>query len=518
MYQSPFGSIFGQEETTPKTAAPEVPVPQAAAPTPAEPTQPQSQALMQEMSDRIEQVEKEEVYQPRAKKITGKKSIFDRTMPQFRAEVEVEHHNPAVKAVQSRFALNKTKIKLNALKRKLASLKRKHASAKLYNDMLVQYSQLSAEQKGAVDSWISTNMESIKKFASARKLKKLALETKEASVALDAEIKFLEELKKLKKEGINVKGNQNLRLFRMKKGLKKVRDSKIVPDQGPIPKLVGKVPVEDLVRLGKENLGPTLQGFSDGIPPKTIPKKEKDVVVTRESAKKLHKSDKFKQIIAEGLRGKRYYHKLYEERVKTRAEERDFEEDLLLNKQLTWKISSIEKEINKEISDYNTTQETLKKIVQDINTSNPTTGEQTTTAIGILSEAQPEKFVASATLLDALKNSFKLLSQLGYFGQTSSDPAKEADIMLAKAAKESEDSIRELETRQNTVNTLEAEVEDKPAPPPVTTPTPVIIVQVREQIEKEEQEKEVKQERIKKATTILPMIIGGIILLKLFGN
>ena len=155
---------------------------------------------------------------------------------------------------------------------------------------------------------------------------------------------------------------------------------------------------------------------------------------------------------------------------------------------------------------------------QDINTSNPTTGEQTTTAIGILSEAQPEKFVASATLLDALKNSFKLLSQLGYFGQTSSDPAKEADIMLAKAAKESEDSIRELETRQNTVNTLEAEVEDKPAPPPVTTPTPVIIVQVREQIEKEEQEKEVKQERIKKATTILPMIIGGIILLKLFGN
>lgn len=517
-YGSPFGSIFEQEESAPKAkAAPETP----AKPAP----QKQSAKLMREMRERVESVKKEEVYKPKEAKTTDKKrKLFDKTLPQFRAEVSVESRDPEVRKEQATFSLDKIKIKYRAVKRKLKELKQKHASARLYNDMLVQYSQLPTKHKQEIDEWIKENIDAVKKLSSARKLKKITNDTKEAIIAIDSEIKHLEKLYELKKKGINVIGGQTLKSFRTK-GVKKIKDSEISPDRGPLPRLGGKPSLKDIVRLGNRGVS-EIQGYGDdapdheGIPPKNIPKKENDVVVTKKVAKELHKKGKFKEIFAKGLKGKRYYLDKRRARWKIDKLVRGTEDALLDRMQVKWKLEKLEKRVDKEVAKYTKTQESIKGLVSKVKKSD-IDGERASTTIGILSEARPEKFIASATLLDALKNSFKLLSQLGYFGQEAVTPSQEANMLLAASAKESEDAIRELESRQNAAAQLRAKIEDKPSPPPIKTPTPAIIIQVKLVLEQQEQERQKKEEtveQLKKAGTIIPIIIGGFILYKLFAG
>ena len=523
MYNSPFGSIFGQESTHLAKAMAKKKAPAKAMAKKKAPAKPKKQSakIMREMRERMESVEKEEVYKPHAKAISGKKrNLVDNTLPQFRADVAVESKNPEVRKEQATFSLDKIKIKYGAVKRKFKELKRKHATARLYNDMLVQYSQLPAKHKQEIDKWIKKNIDAVKKLSSARKLKKITNDTKEAIKALDLEIKHLEKLHKLKKKGINVAGGQTLKSFRTK-GTTKIKESDLTPDRGPLPLIGGKISTKDIVRLGSRGVS-EIQGYGDdpdheGRPPKNIPKKEKDVVLTKKMAKEIHKKGKFKEVFAKGLKGKRYYLDKRQSRRKDDKLVRGTENALLSRMQVKWDLEKLEKKVDKEVAKYNKTQKSIKGLI-DKTKKDGVDGERASTVIGILSEARPEKFIASATLLDALKNSFKLLSQLGYFGQEVITPDQEANILLATSAKESEDAIRELESRQNAAAQLRAEIEDKPVPSPIRTPTPIIIIQVKQVLERQEQEeqkKEEQMEQIKKAGAILPMIIGGFILFKL---
>jgi len=519
MYSSPFGSIFGQDDSAPKAAPPKA----VTKPAPKK----QSAKIMREMQERMESVEKEEVYKPGQTKgkDSDKKKLFDNTLPQFRAEVEVESKNPEVRNEQAKFALEKMQTKYAAVKRKLAELKRKHASARLYNDMLVQYTQLDPQHKQDITGWLNQNIDAVKQLASARKLKKLTKDTKEAARATDLEIKHLEKLSEIKDTGVNVTGGRTLKSFRTK-GMKKIQDSSISADTGPLPKLGGKVSLKDIVRLGNRGVS-EIQGYGEDVdefasqterPSKKIPKKEKDVVLTRKLAKQLHKKDSFKELFAKGLKGKRYYMNQRKSRGKVERLEHGTELALLDRMQIKWKLEKLETRVNKELSAYKDTQKSIKGLISKVKNSG-VEGGKVTTVIGILSEARPEKFVASATLLDALKNSFKQLSQLGYFGQEAKTPSQEAKTLLATSAKESEDAIRELESRQNAAAKLKAKVEDKPAPAPVRTPTPVIIIQIKQELEQQEQAQQKKEDTIKKAGTIFPLLIGGLILYKiLVGN
>jgi len=513
MYNSPFGSIFGQEEA-PKPQAKTPPIteqqatPKQATPKQQPPTQ--SVQLMREMKERTEAVEKEKVYKPKAKKKPRGK-LFDKTLPQFQAKVEITHRNPVVRNEQAQFALDKTVVKYQSLRNKLLQLKKKHQAARLYSDMLLHYARLEPKDRKAVNKWISKHLKAIKKVGAARKLKKIAAEAREAAHALDVEVKHLENLNRLKEKGINIKGARKLKNYRPKgRAFRPWQEA-----AGAIPKFKGEVPTEEIVRLGKKNV-PQVQGYGEDegeLPPKNRPKKEKDVVVTREMAQELHKKGKFEELLAKDLKSRRYYLNQRRKRRKNKKLEEAIEEALLEKKQVEWQLEKLENKLEAEQNAYEETQEGIAILIDELKEEQAISGD-TVTALAILSEAQPEKFVAAETLLQGIKYSFRYLSNLDGYGQLDLDasPEDKTDIALANAAQESEEAIRELESRQNALAQMQAKLEDKPAPPPITTPTPKIIIEVKKVIEEESK----TESTLKKVSNALPLILGGILLYHLF--
>jgi hypothetical protein len=448
MFNSPFGSIFSEEvrsgqlgflgnqaKPSPKNPAPDSKI-EAEPPTEKPPAPPQAKP-----SPKIEKEAPKK----------AKQKPFSSGTPQFRAATTMKSEDPAVKAEQSKILVEKNKQRLAALTRRVSEIRLKIQAAKIYRDVLAQYTQLSEQDKEALHGWVIIHDKAIKKLSSSRKLKILEKDNIEMSKALDAEIVHWENLAKLKKKGVKIQGRTTLKNFRP--------TTKIVPaspkPEGSIPKFKGTVPVDEIVRLKKKS---SLQGFN-----------ATDEAVASLSQEKPKKT--YKEIFMGKLPGK--YASLIERDKKTfipRMVKRT-EKTMILSKQYEWQADQAEDELEKLSAEYNNIQENLSDLIGSFTDAKEV---QTTAALGVLLEARPERFLTAPTLLQASMNAFTRLSSLGDV-EAQPDPESEADKLLQEASLSSTASLEELETRQNTLAKLQAEVEDKPAPPPIQISVEVVV-------------------------------------------
>jgi hypothetical protein len=593
MYNSPFSSLFGEDETPkikpaatqpgfltkpeapisnlkkakatppPPGAVPMLPPSPAATPAIAPPGVPpkakpvSKKSLMKEMQERLEEVEKEEVYKPDI----VKKKIFSATLPQFKARVEITSKDPRVKLVQAKFKETLEAEKLKALVQKLQDLKLKTRSAQIYRDILSHYIQLSPSEQSNIKGWISESSKKINKLSAIRKTQEKTKEMKQAISAIDKEIKYYEKLEQLKKKGADIEGARVLKTYQPT-GYK--APPKAIPrfkskGMGPIVKLGYKGEVSQLKgyeTFGQEppTLPPTKPPAMPPMPPMTKPPamppmaklpaamppmakpapelapplmkpkakpEEKDIVLTKAKREELaKKKGDYLEVFIEGLPGKKHYESKRRSAWKAMGLKKGKEKALLATAQKQWKVDRVRKELNKQIKEYNKVQAKLKPLINAI--SSKKDGQTITTVFGILAEAQPQKFVVTPSLLDSLKGSFQRLSQLGQAPEASPEPEPapepedETDILLKQTAAQAEVTLRELETRQHTLDVVKAKVEGtKPPPPP---PPPIPVTQIEVHFKQQEPPKpDPKQETIKTLNRLLPVVAGFLILSKLLG-
>jgi len=152
------------------------------------------------------------------------------------------------------------------------------------------------------------------------------------------------------------------------------------------------------------------------------------------------------------------------------------EKTIMRAKELDWQIGRLRGEVRDAEESYAEIQKGLSKLTLAMSKDQRTT--RTVHALGILLEARPERFVALSTLLDSAKGAFRGLSQLGSDEPVAdTTPEKETGELLSRVSDESTAELKELETRQNTLAKLKAEVEGKPAPPPIilVLPPPIVL-------------------------------------------
>jgi len=195
---------------------------------------------------------------------------------------------------------------------------------------------------------------------------------------------------------------------------------------------------------------------------------------------------------------------------------KDKEQALMSAAQKKWKINSLRKMLNKQVKDYNKIQSQIKPLIGKI--ASKEKNQIVTTVLGILAEAQPQKFVVTTSLLDSLKDSFKRLSQLGEAPEeiVAMEPKKETDLLLKQTAAEAEVTLRELEAKQHKLECVKAKVEGRKPPPPA--PPPISITKIEIYLKQQEAMKpSPKQETIKLLNKLLPIVAVLLILSKLLG-
>lgn len=453
MYHSPFGSIFSDKPIKPfGQMDPGMKLVNEAdsivAESPEEHPKEAAKAVA-EMAQKIEEDQKAEIIRPSRDTVESKEP-FSTLPPQFRAATTMRSDDPRVRAEQSKILVEKNKQKLAAVKRQIVELQVKIQAAKVYRDVIGNYVQLPAQDKAALDGWVLIHANAIQKLNAARNLKKKTTDNMEASKALEAEIKHWEGLKTLKGQGVNVSGKIILQNFRPTDKSVSASPKPI----GPLPKIGGRVSHDDIVRLTQgRTKSQDLQGLA----------------ATDEAAKSLAKSkpqQSYKEIFVQQLPGR---DAVMEERNAKGANSRLLkrtEKTMIRAKTLEWEIEIAESQLEALINDYRNIQENLSDMI-DTMSSDPQT-KKTITALGILIEARPERFLSAPTLIQASMDAFKRLSQLGDSTATPTTPEVEAEKLLDEASTNATASLNELELRQNTLEKLKAEVEDRPPPPPIS--------------------------------------------------
>jgi len=471
MYRSPFGSLFSSDDSAlkPKT----------------EPASKSKASPSDDLGKRTAELKSSKIIAPNAKSIAksvpepydlSNKKPYDRTTDEFKSFTTMESDDPRVIAEQSKILIVKNKQKLAALQRRLSEIKKKTKSAKIYRDVLIQYRQLPEKEKETFISWTLKHSSAIKKLNSARKLARIKKNTQEAIQSLDGEIKHWENLLKLKKEGVNIKGKTVLESYRP------IEDNiKATPaETGDLPKFALKpLPKEEIYHLksGKPFAKSSELGSLDAT--------EEAINSLRNEARiKLESSSK-KAAIKEGSYTQNFKAKLTgrDDHLKERSASdapsklrKKIERTIIRAKELNWQIRRLQGEIGDAQADYIKVQKNLSELTLAMSKDQRTT--RVVHALGILIEARPESFIGSPTLLGAAKGAFSGLSQLGS-NEPAEDtsPEKETEELLKQASDESTAGLKELETRQNALAKLKAEVEGKPAPPPIVLvfPPPIII-------------------------------------------
>lgn len=242
MYQKPFGSIF---EDTPSKESVITPT----EPTPAGSFEP-ARTESPEVSDTPAIQAKTDLPEETAGKI---KIPFSNEMPQFRTATTVVSNDPEVVVAQSKLSLTKSRIKLAAVSNEITNLRKKISAAKVYLSVISDYKSLSKPKQQEIISFIEKNSKSIKNIADAHSAREAANGIKQATQALDAEIKHWEEL-------LAKKGHIKLKNFRPIGG--KVSDDVSSPF---IPLIGGKA--APVVKLDKSGIAKfTNYGNIDKVP------------------------------------------------------------------------------------------------------------------------------------------------------------------------------------------------------------------------------------------------------------
>lgn len=439
MYHNPFGSIFG-ESLKPKALTDPTPKIE----TEKDPEDPKPAAEVKKIAE-VKSVS------PAASEELEAKQPFDRTPPQYKAATTMRSDDPQVKSEQAKILLTKNKQKLRIFNNRVLDLESKIKSAQIYGGILGQYSQLAPLDKEALDGWMKIHTSAIKKLSAARKLKELSKQNIEAIHALDMEITHWENLKKLKNSGADIKGKTILKSFRP---IDKFASSSAEED-GPIPRITAGVDTDRIVRLTQKSGRPTttLRGLE----------------ATDEATQGLSKQESknsYRDITIDDFPGREDLLQQRLDKKKPSILAKKTEKTMANAKQYEFQANQMEDTLDSLSSKYKDIQENLSDLITSMG-SDPMT-KRTINSLGILLEAKPERFLSEPTLLQASMNAFKRLSNLGDIAEGKEvSPEIEAEKLLQKASIESAASLTELETRQNTLNKLKAEVAEIPVIAPI---------------------------------------------------
>jgi len=386
----------------------------------------------------------------KAAKPISAKEIVPKAEPAKKGPVSGYHYkitpittsdNPLVQVEEASLALQKAKQINRVVKRRLRDLATKYKSAQIYKEALILFRQLSPEDKAQLEKWFISHLTAIKHLGSARELAKITADTEEAVKSLDSEIKHRENILKLKKAGAHF--NWDIR--------------EVSPGQPIYEGLLPQIYAEGAKNL---KINYTLAGdqatdlavksmaYSEKAQKEATTKKTQQVILDKLMAKLPGPHDS---------RDKREIAK-FPRRLKKRAE------NLRIKvKDIEWKTKPLISEFIALQKKYDDHQDELTALIE-------LTGKSpAANAIAILVEARPEKFLSSPNLLEACKNAFKRLSQFGddEVPDKPLTPEEEAKKLLVEQSDKSIAVLKELETRQNVLAKIEAELKGKPAPAPI---------------------------------------------------
>lgn len=362
MYQQPFGSIFGE---TPLKKDAEVPA--------VEPVEvPATEESRNQILEAKKATQHEEIRKP--------KIPFSREEPQFRAASTVVSKDPAVLLSQSELSVERSQIKYATLVRELNDLKAKISAGKVYLSTLRAFSEMPESKQKEIDNFIVKNEKKLKALANNQKATEASKTVKEASAALDAEIRHWEELD-------SRKGKVELTSFRPRGA---VKVSEELPTVKLLPKIGGKA--ASVVRLDKSGIA-KFSGYGDE--PKI------DQVI---SAKP--KQEEFYVKFMHKLPSQSFFTKLREADFKGGRTAKKTEKNVLLAQQYEWKSAELEQEIGTQKAAF---AELQKQIDQQ---SLQHTNQKALVGLSIAVLSRPESF-RSGMLLDNLRSVVSKASGLG---------------------------------------------------------------------------------------------------------
>lgn len=348
MYQKPFGSIFGDDS---------VPKKEDEAPPPPSVEEEHAELLAAKEAVAFES-------------LPAPKRPFTREEPQFRAASTVVSHDPQVLLSQAELSVHKSQIKYASLLRAISDMQNKIGAAKTFLVVLAELQSLPDFKQKEIANFIAANEKKLKKLVEAQQANTLSKEVKEATAALDVEIRHWEKLNEQK-------GKVTLKNFRPK-GLK---TSEELPITSVIPKIQGKVPMDKIVHMRKDGVV-TATGYGDAEPDQVISSRPK-------------KDEYYIKFMSE-LPTQGFYSKQRSKYFVEQTSEKKTEKKLLLSKQYDWKsIQQLEPKLTELVSVLETLQ---KEIAQKSAGSNP----KVVSGLSALVMTYPTQF-AEGALLDNLR-------------------------------------------------------------------------------------------------------------------
>jgi hypothetical protein len=392
MYQNPFGSIFG-EGPLPKQEAPEL-----------EESKPTAEEANEKLLAAREAVRYEELRAP--------KVPFSREESQFKAASTVVSTDPKVLLAQADLSVDKSQIKYATLARKLKELEDKNSAAEVYLTILKEISGLSTDKQKEIEKFIAANETKLKNIAISERVVSSSKNIKEATAALDTEIKHWELLNK-------EKGRVDLKSFRPTK----FKVSEELPIIKILPKIGGASASDKIVRLDDHGIMKST-GYGE------TPVKVDEVISGKPKDQEYYIKYMSK------LPNQAYFVDQRNKYFKTGSLEKKAEKNVLLAQQYDWKALQLTKDIEAATAKFEKLQAEIAKASQALN-------QKILTGLSVVVKAKPALF-RTGMLLDNLRSSISTSSTLSGLG---------ADLPALVAA-----GKQEIQTREKVLTDLQTKV------------------------------------------------------------
>jgi len=352
----------------------------------------------------------------RYEEIRAPKVPFSREEPNFKAASTVISHDPNVLLAQSELSVQKSQINYAVLVRKLIELKDKIGASEVYLSILNEISSLPTSKQAEIEDFVIKNEKKLKSIVASEAALSASKDVKEATAALDVEIKHWELLNK-------EKGKVTLKSFRPTE--RKVSEE--LPILKIMPKIGGPASVDDIARLDKHGVIIKTPGYGENPPiDQVISAKPKDQEYYIKYMSKLPDQAYFA-----GQRNKYF---------KEGSLQKKAEKNVMLSKQYEWKSLQL-------TNDIDTLQAKFTRLQNEIATSiAKLPNQKITIGLGIAVMAKPATF-RSGMLLDNLRTVIANTT-LGGFGDAL--PA------ITVSGKE------EIKTRTNVLTGLQTQLITEP--------------------------------------------------------
>jgi len=439
MYHNPFGSIFGAQ-FEPKNNQIEQIAAAAAAP-------------------------KKDAPSSESKEPKAKTKPFQSTVPQFQATVKETAKDPKLELALAKYTFEQKKLEKKLAEQDATSLQARLAASELYYQLLLDYINSPEGKKAEVTQWVKDNQKSLNNIIQAKKLQQEATKTFVKNADLDLQIKNLQNIVNLKKQGVAVSGTPELKYYRPTQN----KVSAAPKDNPIIPKIHGQVPMKQLYTINQLGEGEN---------------KSKDTIASY-----------FYQF-KNSLMSPKDYGTNQQKTWDTSQITKKAEQNVVLAKELVWQTNQLDKQKKDLFKKYEEARDKVTALVTHLNRLNKDSN-LVTTALGVLTEVNPAVFKTGLSIRN-LQISLKGASQLGDTDNTPViDPSQ---LLVTQATVNNAVAQQEQAEKQDTLSKLTAQITGIPATPVTLPVQPQVTPSLLQTIKK-----------------LLPLAIALFIFIKLLG-